>query len=84
MSIFELRRKKDLILLGSTDLYTFARLHANLDESANLDECECWDESFPIIEFIIHRLGFDLIIHESIGVCVSSYKGKINIKDFKY
>ena len=82
MSMFELRRKKDLIIMHSTDLYTFARLHASLDELANLDECEWWSESFPIIEGIINRLGFTIREHDKQGVCVSYSNGKINVRNF--
>jgi hypothetical protein len=80
--MFELRRKKDLIIMHSTDLYTFARLHASLDDVCNLDDCSFWDESYPIIEKIMNRLGFTIKEHDKQGVCVSYSKGKINVRNF--
>lgn len=82
MTLYELKRNKDLIIMHSTDLYTFARLHASLDDVCSLDDCDFWDESYPVIESIINRLGFTIKEHNKQGVCISYSKNKINVGDF--
>lgn len=83
MTIHELRRNNDLILLDSNSLYTFAKLYATLDECANLEGCDFWSESYPIIQAILNRLGFTVTDHEKLGVSVNYSDNNIMIKDFE-
>ena len=82
MSIYELRRNKDLILMDSVDLCTFAKMHANLDDLIDIEGCDFWSESYPIYCRIINRLGFSIVEHNKHGVCVSYSNKRINVRNF--
>ena len=81
MSLYELRRNNDLIIMDSIDLCTFAKLHASLDELSMIEDCDFWSESYPIYRSIITRLGFNITEHNKKGVCITH---DLVVNDFNY